>query len=62
MKALVLDGDDVREAVEFAEVAAAHTAGKTFWIELEKSSAIQREASSRGGASLQQRVPVSPPL
>ena len=36
MKALILDGEEVRSTHEYAEVAAAHAEGKSFWIELDE--------------------------
>ena len=36
MKTLILDGEQVVKTADFAEVTAAHTAGKTFWIELDE--------------------------
>ena len=54
--------------MNYGEAVAAQAEGKHFWIELDERCdvvnwrALQREASSRGGVSLQQRVPVSPPL
>ncbi len=38
MKALVLDGDVVTTVRDYAELAAAHRAGKTFWVELDERS------------------------
>jgi magnesium transporter len=36
VKTLILDGDQVVTTALFAEVAAAHAAGKTFWTELDE--------------------------
>lgn len=36
LKAIILDGDDVRQCTDFAELAAAHAAGKRFWVELDE--------------------------
>jgi len=35
MKALILDGDAVRQSTSFDEIAAAHAEGKRFWVELD---------------------------
>lgn len=38
MKALILDGEVVRQTTSFAEIAAAHTEGKRFWVELDEKT------------------------
>lgn len=38
MKALILEGDQAIRTEDYAKVAAAHAAGKTFWIELDERS------------------------
>ncbi|MBX3187891.1 MAG: magnesium/cobalt transporter CorA [Labilithrix sp.] len=39
MKALILDGENVRQSAEYAEVAKAHEEGKHFWVELDERRA-----------------------
>lgn len=36
MKALVLEGEGARQTTDFDEIAAAHAAGKRFWVELDR--------------------------
>jgi magnesium transporter len=40
MKALVLEGDVVRQTTDFDEIAAAHRAGKRFWVELDERTPV----------------------
>jgi magnesium transporter len=39
VKALILDGDAVREVTDFVELTRAHQAGMTFWVELDERNA-----------------------
>ncbi len=53
MKALILDGETVRATGEYAEVAAAHAEGKTFWIELD-------ERCDQGSAFMAETLKIHP--
>jgi magnesium transporter len=38
VRALILDGENIRQSSDYAEVKKAHEEGKTFWIELDERS------------------------
>ncbi len=40
MKALVLEGEVVHQTTDFEEIAAAHRAGKRFWVELDERTPV----------------------
>jgi magnesium transporter len=53
VKTLILEGETVRETSDYAEVTAAHEAGKTFWIELD-------ERCDEGSAFLEHTLHIHP--
>ena len=53
MKTLILEGENVRETSDYADVAAAHAAGKNFWIELD-------ERCEAGSAFLEHTLKIHP--